>query len=325
MNDSPRRRTIMVGFFIFLGLVFFLGGILMVGNLHETFTKKVKVISLFDDVNGLQVGNNVWFSGVKVGLVSSINFYDTSKVVVAFKVDVKAQEYIPKDAKVKLSTDGLIGNKILVIYGGSRSSGEIMAGDTLEVDVSLSQEDMLNTLQESNKNLADVTKDIRTISRKLANGEGSLGKLINDNSLYENLNTVALSFQGTSAKAQSLLTSLNTYSAGLNEEGTFANELVSDTIVFQSLKYFALRLKEIGDTTRALVSELKATEDNPSTPLGVILHDTEEGARLKNILKNLESSSIKLDEDLEAAQHSFLLKKYFKNKEKTTVNTPQEK
>lgn len=306
----------MVGLFVFIGLAIFLSGILIIGNLHETFTKKIKLVSFFDDVYGLQTGNNVWFSGVKVGTVSKIKFFGTSQVEVTLNIDVKAQEYIRQDARVKISSDGLIGNRILVIYGGSRRAREVMEGDSLKVDATFSQDDMVNTLQENNKNLLAVTTDLKTLSRSLVAGEGSMGKLLHDNSLYDNLNTVAISLHQSSLKVQLLVNSLSTFSAGLNEEGTLANELVSDTIVFPSIRSFANQLKQIGDSATMLVSHLNAVTNDPQTPVGVLLHDKDEAVRLKVILKNLESSSKKLDDDLEAAQHSFLLKGYFKKQKK---------
>src|ERR1700744_1635115 len=109
---SPNKRAIIVGLFITIGLVFLLSGILAIGNLHNTFVKKIKVTTILDDVNGLQSGNNVWFSGVKIGVVNHMSFYGKSQVKVVLKIDEKSQQYIHKDAKVKLSTDGLIGNKI---------------------------------------------------------------------------------------------------------------------------------------------------------------------------------------------------------------------
>jgi phospholipid/cholesterol/gamma-HCH transport system substrate-binding protein len=319
MRESPNKRVVIVGLFVLIGLIFLLGGILMVGNLHETFKKKFTVTSFFEDVNGLQAGNNIWFSGVKVGTVKNINFHSRSAVEVTMRIDVKTQEYIHKDAKVKLSTDGLIGNKILVIYGGSGAFEPIQEGDTLEVEKAVSQEEVLKILQESNKNLLSITSDFKTISKKVVSGEGTVGKLLNDNSLYDNANNAIRSIQQMSSKGQQLLNNLNTYSAQLNKEGTLANDLATDTVVFNSIREFALRLKQIADTTSMMVTQLKTISSDTTTSIGILLNDKESGAHLKETLKNLESSSKKLDEDLEAAQHSWPLKKGFKKIEKTKV------
>lgn len=316
MRESPTKRAVIVGLFVFIGLIFLVSGILMVGNLHETFTKKISIVAFFDDVNGLQVGNNIWFSGVKVGTVKDIHFHSRSAVKVTMQVDTKTKEYIRKDAKVKISTDGLIGNKILVIFGGTGKFEEIQEGDTLEVEKAFSQEDMLKILQESNKNLLSITTDFKAISKKAASGEGTVGKLLNDNTLYDNANNAIRSIQQMSSKGREVLDNLNTYSAQLNKEGTLANDLVTDTVVFNSIREFSQRLKQIADTTARLVTELKTISSDTTTSIGVLLHDQETGARLKETLKNLESSSKKLDEDLEAAQHSWPLKKGFKKMDK---------
>jgi len=316
MRESPNKRAVIVGLFVFVGLIFLVSGILMVGSLHETFTKKVSIVAFFDDVNGLQVGNNIWFSGVKVGTVKDIHFHSRSAVEVIMRVDVKTQEYIRGDAKVKISTDGLIGNKILVIFGGSDKFSQIQEGDTLLVEKGVSQDEVLKILQESNKNLLSITTDFKSISKKAASGEGTVGKLLNDNTLYDNANNAIRSIQQMSSKGQQLLNNLNTYSAQLNKEGTLANDLVTDTVVFNSIREFSQRLKQIADTTAVLVTELKTISSDTTTSIGVLLHDKEAGARLKETLKNLESSSKKLDVDLEAAQSSFLLKKGMKKMEK---------
>ena len=316
MNESHNKRSVIVGLFVFIGLAFLIGGILMVGNLHETFKSKMKVVSLFDDVSGLQTGNNVWFSGVKIGLVSNLHFYGKSQVEVTMKIETKAQQYIRKNAKVKISTDGLIGNKILIIYGGTSRSNEVQDGDTLEVEKTFSSDDMINTLQENNKNLLAITTDVKSITKKLAAGEGTIGKLLNDNSVYANINAATASLQYASAKAQQLVNSLVTFSAGLNKKGTLANELSTDTVVYQSVKTVVLQLQKITDTATVFITNLKHASSNPNTAIGVLLYDEKAGDHLKETMKNLESSSKKLDEDLEAAQHNFLLRGFFKNKGK---------
>ena len=325
MNESPNRRPVIVGLFVFLGLIFLLAGILIIGNLRETFNRKMKVVSLFNDVSGLQKGNNVWFSGVKIGTVSNLRFYGKSQVEVSMNIEISAQQYIRKDSKVKISSDGIIGNRILIIYGGTVRTAEVEEGDTLEVEKTFSSEDMINTLQENNKNLLSITTDFKTISNKLVVGDGTIGKLLNDNSVYENIKAASASLQSASEKARQLANSLAVFSSGLNKKGTLANELTTDTTVFISVKASILQLKKIADTATLFITNLKQAGNNPHSSIGVLLHDEETGTRLKETIKNLESSSKKLDEDLEAAQHNILPRGYFKKKEKAGIDESPEK
>ena len=316
MNESKNKRAVMVGLFLFVGLLFLIGGILMVGNLNETFKRKMKVVSLFDDVGGLQPGNNVWFSGVKIGTVSKIQFYGRSQVVVSMRIDARDKQYIRKDSKVKIGADGLIGNKILVIYGGTFRVPEVEEGDTLSVEKTFTSDDMINTLQANNENVLAITKDFKVISKRMANGEGTIGSLLNDKSVYDNIKAATFSLQNASAKAQKMMASLEQFSSGLNKEGTLANNLVTDTVVFNSLKASVLNLQLLTDTASVFIADLKEAASNTKTPVGIMLHDEEAGAHLKEMIKNLDSSSKKLEEDLEAAQHSFLLRGYFKKQDK---------
>lgn len=318
MNNLSNNRAVWVGLFVSVGLIFLIAGVLMIGNLHETFKKKMKVSALFDNVGGLQAGNNVWFSGVKIGTVSGLHFFKASQVEVTISIDVKVREYIRKDSKIKIGSDGLIGNKILEIYGGSSKSKIIEDGDTLEVEKTFTQEDMVNTLQENNKNLVAITQDLKLITSSLTKGEGTLGKFIFDDNVYENIQATTSSLKNASIQATQMFHSLNSFSSGLNRKGTLAHELTTDTVVFQSIKGSAMRLVQIADTTSALMADLKTITNDRSTSIGVLLHDPETGTRLKEMIKNLDSSSKKLDEDLEAAQHSFILRRYFRKKEKAT-------
>ena len=318
MNESPNKRAIIVGVFIFAGLSFLLAGILIVGDLRETFNRKMRLVSHFSDVGGLQRGNNVWFSGVKIGTVSSLEFFGKSQIEVGLNIATKAKKYIRKDAKVKLSTDGIIGNKILVIYGGTEQSAEVEEGDTLSVEKTFTSEDMINTLQDNNKNLLSITTDLKTISNRLASGEGTIGKLLNDNSVYTNINNATLALQNAAAKAQQLAGSLATFSSGLNKKGTLANELTTDTLIFNSVKASVARFRQIADTASLFIINLKNAGNNPKSPIGVLLHDEASGAKLKETILNLDSSSKKLDEDLEAAQHNILLRGFFRKKAKAT-------
>jgi len=313
MKESIGKRGIGVGFFIIIGLLFLVGGVMTIGNLHSTFQKKMTVSTVFGDINGLQTGNNIWFSGVKIGTVKKTEFYGKNQVIVIMNINIESKQYIRKDAKVKISTDGLIGNKILVIYGGSELAQEVEQDDTLANETALSTEEIMYTFQQNNLNVLALTK-------KLADGQGTIGKLINSDSIYNTIAATTRSLQKASVNAQSVINSLADFTAKLNKKGTLANELVSDTILFTSLKNSAIQINKVADTATALVSNLKIASQNPKSPVGVLLHDEKAGADLKSTILNLESSSKKLDADLEAIQHSFLLRRYFKKKAKQDKN-----
>ncbi len=315
-TTSPNKRAVIVGAFVILGLTFLIAGILVIGNIHQTFSKKMRVTTLFDDVNGLQKGSNIWFSGVKIGTVKKVDFYGASQVKVIMNIDQNAQQYIRKDAKVKISSDGLIGNKIIVIYGGTSKAGPVTEDDTLSVEKTFSTEDMMNTLQENNVNLVSITSDFKTISKKLAAGEGTIGRLLKDESVYKNIEATTMSLKNASDRAQQLMSSLTVFTTKLNKKGTFANDLVTDTVMFNSLKSTVKELNQIADTASGFISGLKQASNNPKTTIGLLLHDEETGANMKATIKNLETGSQKLDKDLEALQHNFLLRRFFKKEAK---------
>ena len=316
MDRRQNKRAVIVGIFVLVGLLFLAAGILTIGNLRNTFSRKLHVSATFDDVGGLQKGNNIWFSGVKIGTIKAVRFMGNSSVKVVMNIDQASQEFIRKDAKVKISTDGLIGNKILVISGGTTKAGAIEEGDTLAVEKTLSSEEMMETLQENNKNLLGITKDVRNMSKKISGGQGNIGKMIHEEDIYNNLSAAAVNLKNASARANQMVEAISALTAKLNTKGNFIHAISTDTSLYPSLRHSVVQLSRMTDSASAMVSELKAATANTKTPAGVLLHDEEAGANLKTTLKNLSAGSKKLDEDLEALQHSWPLRKYFKKKGK---------
>ena len=108
------------------------------------------------------------------------------------------------------------------------------------------------------------------------------------------------------------MNSVADFSANLNKKGTLVNDMVTDTVVFNSMRTSILQLQQITDSTKILISNLKQASSDTKSPVGVMLHDEQSGVRLKETIKNLETSSQKLDQNLEALQHNFLFRGYFK-------------
>jgi phospholipid/cholesterol/gamma-HCH transport system substrate-binding protein len=319
MKATNRNRAVTVGIFIFLGLVIFIAGILILGGQQRTFEKKIKLKAIFDNVGGLQKGNNVWFSGVKIGTVDDIKFYGNSQIEVIMKVEKDVQKYIRRNAKARISSEGFIGNKIVDIYGGTPNRPIVENGDVLGVEEALSTDEIMATLQQNNLNLLEITKDFKEIADKLSAGQGSVGKLLTDETLANSLEATATTLRQASANAQRLTENIAGYSAKLQTKGSFANDLVSDTIIFSRLQATSSQLDQVSRTATDVVNNLKAASSNlnsSNTPLGALLTDQETANNLKRTLQNLQAGTEKLDENMEALQHNFLLRGFFRKKAK---------
>jgi phospholipid/cholesterol/gamma-HCH transport system substrate-binding protein len=326
MKTTNNKKAVLVGAFILGGLAIFIAGILTLGGQKKTFEKKVAVKAVFSNVGGLHTGNNVWFLGVKVGTIKKMSFIGHSQVEIVMNIESDARSYIMKDAKAKVSSDGFIGNKIVVIYGGTENSSPIGEGDVLAVENGLNTEEILATFQENNKNLLDITANIKLLSKQMVDGKGAVGKLLSDPVLANNLEVAVAGFRQASANAQRLTADISAYTGRLQSEGSLTNDLVTDTVVFAGLKSAVAQFQQMTKTGNEVTENLKLASNNirdvssnlsnSKSPVGVLLNDQEAGDHLKLLLANLQTGSQKLDENMEALQHNFLLRGFFKKKAK---------
>jgi phospholipid/cholesterol/gamma-HCH transport system substrate-binding protein len=319
MSTEKNKRTVIVGLFVIIGLLILLVGIFTLGGQKKTFASSIKVQAVFNDVNGLQKGANVWFSGVKVGVVRSIEFNNNSQIRVTMHIEKKAQEFIRKDARAKVGAEGFIGNKLVVIYGGTEQAGHIEGGEHLMVEKTLSTDDMMATLQKNNENLVAITSDFKTVSTRLVKGEGTAGALLTDATLYKSLASTASNLQVAARNSQLLSSRIAEYTAQLEKPGSLANGLVHDTVIMTNLQAAVKQINDAANAAHSFTSNLKSVSDQLHTDdnaVGVLLNDQQAADNLKNILENLNSGSRKLDEDLEALQHNFLFRGYFRKKAK---------
>jgi phospholipid/cholesterol/gamma-HCH transport system substrate-binding protein len=324
MTTLKNNRPVIVGIFIFLGLVILVVTIFTLGGQKKTFVRTFTINAIFNDVGGLLTGGNVWFSGVKVGTVKKISFYGDSQVQVTMNIERDAEAHIHKDAKAKIGSDGLIGNKIVIIYGGDPKKPQVEKNDFLSVEKATSTDDMLATLQENNKNLLEITKDFKSISKKIDSGEGTLATLLNDPTIAKKLSTSADNLQEMLANlktvsegSKNVLANLQFFSGKLNKKGNSINDFASDTIVYKSVKATLAQLNEASNSVTLFTANLKTVSDKlkqKDNAVGVLLNDSETATSMKVTLQNLESGSKKLDQDLEALQHNFLLRRFFKRK-----------
>ena len=324
MQANESRRNVLVGLFIFLGLVIFIVGIFTLGGQQKSFTKSLRINAVFNDIGGLKPGNNVWFSGVKIGTVKTIKFFGSSQVEVSMSIEQSAQQYIRKDASAKLSSDGLIGNKIIVIFGGNPKTAEIENGDVLQVQKDLSTDDIMKTLQENNENLIGITTNFKKLSSDIVSGKGMAGTVLTDSAVADNFRAIVMNLKKTTQTSAELAGQLHQFSAKLNTKGGLADKVLTDTVVFNRLTSTADQLKATADKASIITDNLsKASNKLNSTDnaIGVLLNDPTTAQQVKTTMGNLQSGSVKLNDDLEAAQHNFFLRGFFKKKAKAAADS----
>ena len=319
MDKADNKRIVLVGIFLALGLVLFIVGILTLGGQQKTFVKSIHISSVFDDVAGLKKGNNVWFSGVKVGTISSIRFIGPGQVDVRMSVDDATQQYIHRNASARISSDGLIGNKIIVIDGGSPQAPIVQDGDVLQAEKLLSTDDMMKTLQQNNQNLLSITGDFKLLSRKILQGKGTVGTLMADSLMAVQLRSAMSNLAAATGSAARMAVQLDHFSNKLNTKGGLADQMLTDTVTFNRLKGAVTQLQQTATNAKAITNNLdKATGklNSNDNAIGALLNDPKSAEQVKSMIYNMQQSSIKLNEDLEAAQSNFLLRGFFKKKEK---------
>lgn len=319
MNSAERRRTIIVGLFVLIGIIILISGIFIMGGQQNRFGGAVKIRAVFDNVGGVKKGGNVWFSGVKIGTIREVNFTDQSKVEIVMVINNASKEYVRKDAEAVISSEGFIGNKMIVIEGGSSSVPHIEEGDELHSKEGNDAEAMMATLQINNQNLVAITNDIKKLSERVSRGEGTIGAFFTDSMMAVNVKAMMANLSQAASNSKKVSENLAQFSALLNRKDGLANQLLTDTVVFNSLKASVTKFEDASQHAIELtknLSEASGKLNSDDNTLGLLLNDEQTADQLKRTMQNLELSTQKLDKNMEALQSNFLLRGFFKKEAK---------
>ncbi len=193
--QNKSGSKIKLGLFVSIGLFMFIVGIYFVGKKQQLFNSTFHVNGVFKDVSGLQIGNNVRFDGINVGVVDNIEIVSDSSVRVDLSIDEKARKFIKKDARASVGSDGLMGNKIIVLSAGAGGQAEIKSGDRITTSVPVSLDEILYKLKVTVENSANITDDLSAIMDNIRAGKGTIGKLFMDSTFSENMDKTLLNIQ----------------------------------------------------------------------------------------------------------------------------------
>jgi phospholipid/cholesterol/gamma-HCH transport system substrate-binding protein len=182
-------NKIKLGIFTSLGILVLILGIYFIGERQQLFRSTFRVSGVFKDVAGLQAGSNVRFSGVNVGTVENISIVSDTSVRVAILIDESTRKFIKKDALASIGSEGLMGNKILIIIPGTGGKKEIDNNDVVETVQPINMDDVMLSLKKTIDNASSITTNLSSITGNIQSGKGTIGRLLMDRSLAQNFDS----------------------------------------------------------------------------------------------------------------------------------------
>jgi phospholipid/cholesterol/gamma-HCH transport system substrate-binding protein len=182
-------NKIKLGIFTSLGILVLILAIYFIGERQQLFRSTFHLTGVFKDVAGLQAGSNVRFSGVNVGTVDNIRIVSDTSVKVEILVDESTRKFIKKDALASIGSEGLMGNKILIIIPGTGGKNEIENNDMVETVQPIDMDDVMSSLKKTIDNASNITTNLSSITSNIQSGKGTIGRLLMDHSLAQNFDS----------------------------------------------------------------------------------------------------------------------------------------
>ncbi len=194
-----------LGMFVTIGLILFMLTIYFIGKQQNLFGSTFHITSTFKTVSGLQVGNNVRFSGINIGTVEDIQLINDSSVVVKLVIKDEVRQFIKTDARASIGSEGLMGDKVLTISPGNKSNriiandGKIASIDAIEMD------DIMKSVKKSVDNAGIISEELAVFTHNMNNGDGALSRLMTDPKLANTLTKTITNLEsGTQGFSQNM-------------------------------------------------------------------------------------------------------------------------
>jgi phospholipid/cholesterol/gamma-HCH transport system substrate-binding protein len=211
MKITPEQKT-KIGIFTAVGLAVLVFAVFFIGNQKSLFSSTIKLTGVFNNVNGLQIGNNVRFAGINVGVVDDIEIQNDTAVRVTLSIERDVQKFIKKDSKMNIGSDGLMGDKLMVISpGGATTTEMVKDGQQIAAVNPMDVDKIITKVTKMADDAASLFNSLSQIVGKINNGQGSLGKLLNDNKMADQI-------QSTVVQANKTIKNVHQTSTTLNED-----------------------------------------------------------------------------------------------------------
>lgn len=318
MEKKEIAQQIKLGAFVLAGLALFLVSVFFIGSENNIFSRTFTVSAVFKNVEGLKPGDNVWLSGVKIGTVSDVRIVSEGKVIVNLSLKENQNMFIQTDAVAAIGSDGIVGSKIVVIRPG-KANQIVAEDDTLNTVSPTDTQEILNLAKDVGENTRSLTADLRIIAAKINDGEGIVGELLNDGTIAQEVRATILNLRKTGMNTAKASAELQSLIAELRNGPGLLPMLVSDTSYANTFRHALANIEKVSVNAGEVSSRLEtfaASINDQNNALGVLLSDSVAADNLKATFENAAQASQKLDENMEAMQHNFLFRGYFRKQQK---------
>ncbi|MGP1993084.1 MlaD family protein [Zobellia laminariae] len=317
--EKSASEKFRLGIFVLIGSVLLIIVIYMIGNKQNMFGNTFTLNVTFDNIRGLQNGNNVRYAGISIGTVKDIEMINDTTIQVGMLIDNKMQKHIKNNSIANIGSDGLVGSMIINIVPGTGEAPYVKSGDEIKSYSNAATADMMNTLNVTNENAAVLTEQLLTITRSINDGKGTLGRLLNDTIMGHNLNQTLINLKYTTNDAQETMHKLNALVESFDTKESVVGTLLSDPLSGEKIRNVLSHLENSSIEIEKTAKNLNTVVDRINGGDGAINYlstDTTLVHQLQNSMKNVDEGVLKFNENMEALKHNFLTRGYFKKQEK---------
>ena len=301
---AKKYSTVKIGIFIFLGLTILAISIFMLGDKDALFSSTFKVRAYFHDIQGLKNGATVRLSGIDVGTVTDITIVNdtTGRVEVIMDIKEDVARFIKTDTHASIETEGLVGNKVVVIQVGTSAAEQVKDGGVIQTKEPVGFAQVIEETQGIMRYTKDLTKSLSDIVERVNRGEGSIGKLLVDEELYKDATQLTKradkSLENITAEVRELTDLFNELGLGVKTVLNNVNSVVIDL-----------------DTIIVGIKQGKGALGS------MLVEGSEFDSTFASALRNIEKTTYdarlaasSLAENMEALKHNWLFKSYFEER-----------
>lgn len=198
MNTHSLSFKIRLGLFVLVGIGLFILAIFIIGKQKNLFNPVFKLSTIFYNVSGLQVGNNVRFSGINVGTVDKISIISDSTVQVDMLIRNDVKRFVKSDCIVAIGSEGLIGDRLLIITQGSADTTLVKHKQFLASAEPVETDAIMASLEVTAGNAEIISEELAAIMIQINSGKGTLGRLIKDPNIASDINETISNLKASS-------------------------------------------------------------------------------------------------------------------------------